>query len=136
MSTHRDTVSDLRFFVQLMKIVHTHLPLWIIETSDSRYVSALMTCMFQSIDCMCIVLLHIVNTISLILIKGDTNNLEYRIFHTFICPLDSHCTAAEVFYDLTTLSNTELEHAQSHQHAKRWVWSITHRHIEQKMHDL
>ena len=122
-----------------MKIVHTHLLLWIIKSSDSRYVSALMTCMFQSIDCICIVLLHnIVNTISLILIKGDTNNLEYRIFHTmsFICALDSHCTVAELFYDLTTLSNTELEHAQSHQHAKRWVWSINHRHVEQEMHDL
>ena len=39
--------------------------------------------------------------------------------------LYSHCSvvlqysAAELFYDLTTLSNTELEHAQSHQHAKR-----------------
>ena len=38
--------------------------------------------------------------------------------------LYSHCSivlqhnAAELFYDLTTLSNTELEHAQSHQHAK------------------
>ena len=38
-----------------------------------------------------------------------------------------------------TLSNIVLEHAQSHPHTimlKEWVWSINHRHAEQKMHDL
>ena len=42
-----------------------------------------------------------------------------------------------LFHDVTTLSNTMLEHAQSHPHAlNEWVWSINHRHAEQKMHDL
>ena len=46
-------------------------------------------------------------------------------------------STAELFYDLTTLSNTELEHAQSYQHLLvEWVWSINHRHAEQKRHDL
>ena len=30
--------------------VYEHLRLWITESSDSRYVRPLMTCMFQSID--------------------------------------------------------------------------------------
>ena len=56
--------------------------------------------------------------------------------------LCSHCSVVlycelELFYDLTTLSNTALEHAQSHQHKLvEWVWSINHRHAEQKMHNL
>ena len=41
-----------------------------------------------------------------------------------------------VFYDLMTLSYTELEHVQSHQYMPvEWVWSINHRHAEQKTHD-
>ena len=39
------------------------------------------------------------------------------------------------FHDVTTLSNSVLEHAQSHQHTimlKEWVWSVNHRHAEQK----
>ena len=38
---------------------------------------------------------------------------------------------------LMTLSYTELEHAQLHQHMPvEWVWSINHRYDEQKLHDL
>ena len=42
-------------------------------------------------------------------------------------------STSELFYDLTTLSNTKLEHAQSHQHLPvewPWVWSINHGHGE------
>ena len=45
----------------------------------------------------------------------------------------------QLFRDVMTLSNTVLEHAQSHPHTimlKEWVWLINHRHAEQKMHDL
>ena len=45
--------------------------------------------------------------------------------------------ACMVRSDLTTLSYAELEHVQSHQYMPvEWVWSINHRHAEQKMHDL
>ena len=40
-----------------------------------------------------------------------------------------YCNTLQQFYDLMTLSNIELEHAQSHQHTimlKEWVWSINH----------
>ena len=48
-------------------------------------------------------------------------------------------SAALLFCNLMTLSNTELEHAQLHQLTimlKEWVWSINHGHAEQKMHDF
>ena len=45
-----------------------------------------------------------------------------------------HCSVVLCCYDLTTLSYTDVEHVQLHQHTP--VESINYRHAEEKMHDL
>ena len=66
----------------------------------------------------------------------DNAKLELSRAH-IPCALCSQRSIATLLqsccYDLTTLFNTELEHAQSHQHTPvEWVWWINHRHAEQK----
>ena len=93
-----------------------------------------------SILCLSLVLVMSAKTTdSLLICVPDLDQEDTRALPRTLC---SHCSVVAMLlqsccYDLTTLSYTALEHAQSHQHMPvEWVWSINHRHTEQKMHDL
>ena len=65
--------------------------------------------------------------------------LKFADFVLIVETSNWHSAAYKLFYDLTTLSNIVLEHAQSQQHTSmltEWVWSVNHRHTEQRMQDL
>ena len=69
----------------------------------------------------------------------SVEHLPHALCSHCSCTVVQYCNTLRQFYDLMTLSNIELELAQSPQHTivlKEWVWLINHRHAEQKMHNL